>query len=32
MPSLGRFLSVDSIEGGTDSDYTYPIDAINSTD
>ena len=29
---LGRFLEVDPIEGGTDNDYAYPADPLNSAD
>jgi RHS repeat-associated protein len=32
LPSLGRFTSVDPIEGGTDNAYSYVNDPINSTD
>jgi len=29
---LGRFLSVDPIDGGTENNYTYPQDPVNKTD
>lgn len=32
MPTLGRFLSVDSIEGGTDNNYVYANDPVNQFD
>jgi RHS repeat-associated protein len=32
IASLGRFLQVDPIEGGTQNDYVYPVDPINTTD
>jgi RHS repeat-associated protein len=32
MPSLGRFLGVDSTEGGCENDYGYPSDPINKLD
>jgi len=31
-PTLGRFLEVDPIEGGTENDYTYPTDPVNMFD
>jgi len=31
-PVLGRFLTVDPIEGGTSNDYVYPEDPLNSSD
>ncbi|MGF7229206.1 MAG: RHS repeat-associated core domain-containing protein [Candidatus Saccharibacteria bacterium] len=32
IPSLGRFLSVDPIEGGTPNNYVYPTDPVNDFD
>ena len=32
IPTLGRFLSVDPIEGGVDNNYVYPTDPVNLND
>lgn len=32
IPTLGRFLSVDPIEGGTPNNYVYPPDTVNEND
>lgn len=32
IPSMGRFLSVDPLEGGTMNNYVYVVDPINSND
>lgn len=32
IPTLGRFLSVDSVEGGTDNNYVYANDPVNQAD
>lgn len=31
-PTVGRFLSIDPIDGGNDNRYTYPADPVNKTD
>ena len=31
-PTIGRFLTIDPVEGGNADDYTYPNDAINFVD
>lgn len=32
IPSLGRFLQVDPVEGGVDNNYVYPPDSVNEED
>ena len=32
LPTLGRFTSVDPIEGGVDNNYVYPLDPVNEFD
>ena len=32
LPSIGRFIQTDPIEGGVDNNYNYPADPINTTD
>jgi RHS repeat-associated protein len=32
VPKLGRFLSVDPVQGGTENPYVYPTDPVNNSD
>ena len=32
LPTIGRFLTIDPLEGGNSNDYTYPNDPINQND
>lgn len=32
LPSIGRFLIVDPVRGGTQNDFVYPVDPINGND
>jgi RHS repeat-associated protein len=32
IPGLGRFTSVDPVEGGTENNYVYPADPVNDSD